>query len=132
MANYNSASVLWIDSDLENAITLIDKIKTQNINVTLIHPEELSRELEINHDLAVISLNKNISDLAKLKAVQASQGTVIPIIARVCRHNFELGIENDLTKVMINQQISSLGFQLTLNTRNKVLSAYKDIMSMPV
>ena len=35
--------------------------------------------------------------------------------------NFELGIENDLTKVMINQQISSLGFQLTLNTRNKVL-----------
>ena len=46
--------------------------------------------------------------------------------------NFELVIENDLTKVMINQQISSLGFQLTLNTRNKVLSAYKDIMSMPV
>ena len=46
--------------------------------------------------------------------------------------NFEIGIENDLTKVMINQQISSLGFQLTLNTRNKVLSAYKDIMSMPV
>ena len=46
--------------------------------------------------------------------------------------NFELGIENDLTKVMINQQVSSLGFQLTLNTRNKVLSAYKDIMSMPV
>ena len=46
--------------------------------------------------------------------------------------NFELGLENDLTKVMINQQISSLGFQLTLNTRNKVLSAYKDIMSMPV
>lgn len=46
--------------------------------------------------------------------------------------NFELGLENDLTKVMINQQVSSLGFQLTLNTRNKVLSAYKDIMSMPV
>ena len=45
---------------------------------------------------------------------------------------FELGLENDLTKVMINQQVSSLGFQLTLNTRNKVLSAYKDIMSMPV
>ena len=46
--------------------------------------------------------------------------------------NFELGLENDLTKVMINQQISSLGFQMTLNTRNKVLQAYKDIMSMPV
>jgi flagellar hook-basal body complex protein FliE len=53
-------------------------------------------------------------------------------IAADTTRNFELGIENDLTKVMINQQISSLGFQLTLNTRNKVLSAYKDIMSMPV
>jgi flagellar hook-basal body complex protein FliE len=53
-------------------------------------------------------------------------------VAADSTRNFELGIENDLTKVMINQQISSLGFQLTLNTRNKVLSAYKDIMSMPV
>ena len=53
-------------------------------------------------------------------------------IAADTTRDFELGIENDLTKVMINQQISSLGFQLTLNTRNKVLSAYKDIMSMPV
>ena len=46
--------------------------------------------------------------------------------------NYELGLENDLTKVMINQQLAGLGFQMTLNVRNKVLSAYKDIMSMPV
>ena len=46
--------------------------------------------------------------------------------------NFELGLENDLTKVMINQQLAGLGFQMTLNVRNKVLTAYKDIMNMPV
>ena len=46
--------------------------------------------------------------------------------------NFELGLENDLTKVMINQQLASLGFQMTLNVRNKILTAYKDIMNMPV
>ena len=46
--------------------------------------------------------------------------------------DYELGKENDLTKVMINQQVSSLGFQLTLNIRNKVMTAYKDIMNMPV
>ena len=45
---------------------------------------------------------------------------------------YELGTENDISKVMINQQVSSLGFQLTLNVRNKMLSAYKDIMNMPV
>lgn len=46
--------------------------------------------------------------------------------------DFELGTENDLAKVMVSQQVSSLAFQLTLNVRNKALSAYKDIMNMPV
>ena len=45
---------------------------------------------------------------------------------------YEMGMENDISKVMVSQQISSLGFQMTLNVRNKVLSAYKDIMNMPV
>ena len=45
---------------------------------------------------------------------------------------YELGVENDISKVMINQQVASIGFQLTLNVRNKMLSAYKDIMNMPV
>ena len=46
--------------------------------------------------------------------------------------NFELGVENDLARVMVGQQVSSLAFQLTLNVRNRALSAYKDIMNMPV
>ena len=46
--------------------------------------------------------------------------------------NYELGKEQDLTKVIVNQQISKLAFQITLNVRNKVLSAYKDLMNMPV
>jgi flagellar hook-basal body complex protein FliE len=45
---------------------------------------------------------------------------------------YETGAEQDLSKVMVAQQVSSLGFQLTLNLRNKALSAYKDIMNMPV
>ena len=45
---------------------------------------------------------------------------------------FELGEEHDLAKVMVSQQVSSLSFQMVLNIRNKVLSAYKDIMNMPV
>lgn len=45
---------------------------------------------------------------------------------------YETGAEDNLAKVMVSQQVSSLGFQLTLNVRNKALSAYKDIMNMPV
>jgi flagellar hook-basal body complex protein FliE len=45
---------------------------------------------------------------------------------------YELGIETDLSKVMVAQQVSSVGFQLVMNVRNKFLSAYKDIMNTPV
>ena len=59
--------------------------------------------------------------------VAASQNKTMELVKA-----YEMGMENDISKVMINQQVSSLGFQLTLNVRNKVLSAYKDIMNMPV
>jgi flagellar hook-basal body complex protein FliE len=62
-----------------------------------------------------------------INSVAESQNTSIELAKA-----YELGLENDLSKVMISQQMSSLGFQLTLNARNKVLSAYKDIMNMPV
>lgn len=66
-------------------------------------------------------LSDGLNDVAKAQG-EASQ------MAR----DFELGREQDLAKVMVSQQVSSLGFQLTLNVRNKALSAYKDIMNMPV
>ena len=52
--------------------------------------------------------------------------------SKTLAQNFELGKEHDLTKVMVSQNISSLAFQMTLNVRNKMLNAYKDIMIMPV
>ena len=45
---------------------------------------------------------------------------------------WELGERNDLAGVMIEQQVASLGFQLTLNVRNRALTAYRDIMNMSV
>jgi flagellar hook-basal body complex protein FliE len=46
--------------------------------------------------------------------------------------DWEAGRNNDLASVMVEQQVASLGFQLTLNVRNKALGAYRDIMNMPV
>ena len=45
---------------------------------------------------------------------------------------YEMGQQQDLAAVMIEQQVASLGFQLALNIRNKALSAYRDIMNMSV
>ena len=82
----------------------------------------LSPKIEQQNDADFLQSIKNAIDEVSENQTKSAELT----------KKYELGIENDLTKVMINQQISSLGFQLTLNTRNKVLSAYKDIMSMPV
>ncbi|MDZ7908435.1 MAG: flagellar hook-basal body complex protein FliE [Gemmobacter sp.] len=45
---------------------------------------------------------------------------------------YELGERQDLAGVMVEQQVASLGFQLTLNVRNRALTAYRDIMNMSV
>ncbi|WCM26610.1 flagellar hook-basal body complex protein FliE [Sphingomonas sp. QA11] len=45
---------------------------------------------------------------------------------------YERGENIDIAKVMLARQQASVGFEATLQVRNKLLSAYKDIMSMPV
>jgi flagellar hook-basal body complex protein FliE len=45
---------------------------------------------------------------------------------------YERGETIDIAKVMMARQQASIGFEATLQVRNKLLSAYKDIMSMPV
>ena len=45
---------------------------------------------------------------------------------------YERGETVDIAKVMLARQEASLGFEATLQVRNKILSAYKDSMSMPV
>ena len=45
---------------------------------------------------------------------------------------YERGETTDIASVMLAREQASVGFQATLQVRNKLLSAYKDIMSMPV
>ncbi|MEO7469558.1 MAG: flagellar hook-basal body complex protein FliE, partial [Sphingobium limneticum] len=46
--------------------------------------------------------------------------------------SFERGETTDIAAVMLAKQQASVSFEATLQVRNKLLSAYKDIMSMPV
>ena len=45
---------------------------------------------------------------------------------------YERGETTDIAAVMLARQQSSIGFEATLQVRNRLLSAYKDIMNMPV
>ena len=52
--------------------------------------------------------------------------------ATALSESYERGETVDIAKVMLARQQASVGFEATLQVRNKLLSAYKDIMSMPV
>ena len=45
---------------------------------------------------------------------------------------YQMGESNDVAAVMMAKHKASLGFESTLQVRNKLLSAYKDIMNMSV
>ena len=62
-----------------------------------------------------------------LKGVNDSQAE-----AGKLSESYERGETIDIAKVMLARQQASVGFEATLQVRNKLLSAYKDIMSMPV
>ena len=52
--------------------------------------------------------------------------------ASALSESYERGENVDIAKVMLSRQQAQVGFEATLQVRNKLLSAYKDIMSMPV
>src|SRR3954469_14187177 len=62
-----------------------------------------------------------------LKSVNEAQQN-----AGALSESYERGETIDIAKVMLARQQASVSFEATLQVRNKLLSAYKDIMSMPV
>lgn len=64
------------------------------------------------------------SALSEVNGLQANAGAAATA--------FERGETTDIAAVMLAKQQASIGFETTLQVRNKLLSAYKDIMSMPV
>lgn len=72
----------------------------------------------------------NFSDALKhsLQAVSDSQGR-----ARELGERFAMGDDQvSLSDVMINMQKASINFQATVQVRNKLVSAYHEIMNMQV
>lgn len=65
--------------------------------------------------------------LDAVKAVNTQQAQASDAAAA-----YERGDTNDIVGVMLARQKASLGFEATLQVRNKLLGAYRDIMNMPV
>ena len=62
--------------------------------------------------------------LSQVNEMQAQSSTI--------SEAYERGETTDIAAVMLARQQASIGFEATLQVRNKLLTAYRDIMSMPV
>ena len=96
-----------------------------NIIQNNLRTDVLNKASKILDNNSSIEFSSKIHDAIKDVAVSQSKANQIT-------KDYELGRETDLTKVVMQQQVANIAFQLTLNVRNKVLSSYKDIMNMPV
>ena len=102
------------------------KISGQNISTDILRQNILEKANEaFSGNKKPEEFSKRINDA--INSVAESQNKASQITKA-----YELGKETDLTKVVMQQQVANIAFQLTLNVRNKVLSSYKDIMNMPV
>ncbi len=61
--------------------------------------------------------------LGEVSAAQAKAGQL--------SEAFERGTETDIAAVMLARQKAAISFEATLQVRNKLVSAYRDIMNMP-
>lgn len=62
-----------------------------------------------------------------LQSVNALQKT-----SSATANGFIEGSHDDLVKVMVDGQKANLGFQAMVQVRNRMISAYQDIMNMPI
>ena len=100
--------------------------------VMALRAEILARNAALSERLAPAApalqpggFNNAISDA--LAAVNTSQAAAAKVTDA-----YERGDSVDIAGVMIARQKAAIGFEATLQVRNKLLTAYRDIMSMQI
>lgn len=81
---------------------------------------------------SAVATDKRVDFAAALKA-SLDQVNQSQTRAETLGRNFVLGDDRvSLSDVMIAEQKANISFQATVQVRNKLVSAYQDIMNMPV
>ena len=109
---------------------MIDKTNMQGV-MNVIRQAEIANSRAADMSLGISNEQQQsrfASDLlAAIRSVNATQ-----MQAAETKTNFEASGDVNVTDVLIDSQRASVAFEATLQVRNKVLEAYKEVMSMPV
>ncbi|MEM7564420.1 MAG: flagellar hook-basal body complex protein FliE [Pseudomonadota bacterium] len=90
--------------------------------------EALARNQAVQPEIKAEN-SQSFGDLMKLAVDQVNE---TQMQASDLRKSFELGDKVDLSEVMIAVQKSRVSFEALTQVRNKLLSAYQDVMNMSV
>ncbi len=87
----------------------------------------------ITSDNAISAVNKSGSNFGDLLKDAVNSVNDLQQTAGAERTAFEMGDPNvTLAQTMISASKASIGFEATVQVRNKFVEAYKEIMNMPV
>lgn len=105
-----------------NAASMFNELQTQRVQAK-----------GITSDLSTKETNPASADFSAMlkQAIQNVNG--LQQETSSLRNSFEMGDQDvSLADVMIASNKSSLAFDATIQVRNKMVEAYKEVMSMPV
>ncbi len=92
MANKNAITVLWIENKNLKAPSFLPDLSERGVLLTKISLNNLKELRNHDYDLVVLELDNNIADYYCLRDFHRNQDAIRPVIARVNRDDFELGI----------------------------------------
>jgi flagellar hook-basal body complex protein FliE len=72
------------------------------------------------------------SQLSKAVTAAITEVNTLQNISSNSQNEFQMGGDIPLTEVVMNMQKASLAFEATVQIRNKVLTAYQEIINMPI
>tara|TARA_R110001583_G_scaffold50189_6_gene156623 strand:+ start:6470 stop:6796 length:327 start_codon:yes stop_codon:yes gene_type:complete len=107
-----------------------------NINAASMFKELQTQGIEakgLNNELSTKSINPASSDFSAMLKQAIENVNGLQQNTSNLRNSFEMGDKDvSLSDVMIASNKSGLAFDATVQIRNKMVEAYKEVMSMPV
>lgn len=89
--------------------------------------------LQVNDPQPVSETNSSVNEFSTMlkQAVDGVNG--MQLASKDAQQRFEMGDTSiSLAEVMVTKEKAGIAFEATVQVRNKVLDAYKQIMNMPV
>lgn len=107
-----------------------------DIKAQSLYQEMQSMAAQTKMDLAErqpLHINQSSSNFADMLGDAINTVNSMQLESREAQRRFEMGDKSlSLADVMITKEKSGIAFEATVQVRNKVMEAYKQIMNMPV